>query len=316
MSYYRTPAIFGGILALGVILIFFLYLIFGVAHVEADNSNLQGSALSDCIEKYKHLTGAATLDVPNLYSLNGFCFDTLGSQLKLDQEQIRRNTFLFQSNENVVLLYMVVIITFSGVLLAGIQLIGSYKLAVIGRGELAGGGELTYSSSSGAMSFKSSVIGLTILALSFGFFLVFVKDVYPLKDMTTAANAHTSPRQGGFPNNLVPVLSGPQGNKPAQPANLQVPTQTSPRQDGFPNNLIPVLPGPQSNKPAQPANLHVPAETGAHVIHGRNIVRSSLLRSRAERADASVPVTARTCPRPTGSLRGPPLRALAAATQN
>jgi hypothetical protein len=47
-------------------------------------------------------------------------------------------------------------------------------------GELAGGGELTYSA--GGASFKSPVIGLTILAMSFAFFMVFVIYVYTIKE--------------------------------------------------------------------------------------------------------------------------------------
>ena len=46
---------------------------------------------------------------------------------------IKRDNFVFQRNETVVLLYMVVLITFIGVLLAGLQLLASYKLATLGR---------------------------------------------------------------------------------------------------------------------------------------------------------------------------------------
>jgi hypothetical protein len=218
MSERHSPLVYGGMVGLGVILLFYLYLMFSVAHVEADNSNFQERALSDCIEKYRPLASVVPVDVPNLYHLNGFCFDSLGSQLKLDQEQIRRNTFMFQSTENVVLLYMVVIITFSGVLLAGVQLVASYKLAVIGRGELAGGGELAYSPSSGAVSFKSSVVGLTILALSFAFFLIFVKEIYPLKELNAAATAQAGPGLSGSPVNLLPVLSTAAGTSQIKPA--------------------------------------------------------------------------------------------------
>ncbi|MEA3022441.1 MAG: hypothetical protein QOK01_1293 [Alphaproteobacteria bacterium] len=186
----------------GVLLAFFLYLIATVGRIETAVPN--HDAVAVCIEKHKATTGVTTVSVGDLYGLNGFCYDTIGSQLKIDQEKIRRDNFLFQRNENVVLLYMVVLITISGVVLAGVQLLASYKLAVLGRGELAGGSEINYSANS--ISFKSSVIGLTILAMSFAFFLVFVIYVYDLRDISDTAPRQAATQQ---PANLVPVLPPP-----------------------------------------------------------------------------------------------------------
>jgi hypothetical protein len=188
----------------GVLLAFFLYLIATVGRIETAVPNHDAVAL--CIEKHTATTGVTAVSVGDLYGLNGFCYDTIGSQLKIDQEKIRRDNFLFQRNENVVLLYMVVLITISGVVLAGVQLLASYKLAVLGRGELAGGGsEIKYSAN--AISFKSSVIGLTILAMSFAFFLVFVIYVYDLRDISDTASRQTATPQ--HPANLLPVPPPP-----------------------------------------------------------------------------------------------------------
>jgi hypothetical protein len=168
----------------GVLLTFFLYLIVTVGRIDAGVPNHDSVAV--CIEKYKATTGVTAVNVRDLYDFNGFCYDHIGSQLKIDQEKIRRDNFVFQRNENVVLLYMVVLITISGVILAGVQLLASYRLALHGHGELAGGGtEINYSPSS--VSFKSSVIGLAILAMSFAFFLVFVIYVYELHDVADTA---------------------------------------------------------------------------------------------------------------------------------
>ncbi len=263
MSHGRSPLVYGITLGLGVILLFYLYLMYGVAHVEVGNSSFQESAVSDCIERYRSLVSVPTVDVPNLYHLNGFCFDSLGSQLKLDQEQIRRNTFLFQSTENVVLLYMVVIITFSGVLLAGVQLVASYRLAVNGHGDLAGGGELTYSPSSGAVSFKSSVVGVTILALSFAFFLVFVKEIYPLKELNATATAQAGSRPGGSPVNLLPVIPAGAGASQAggNAANLNVPVRSGSLPTGAPNWPAPEMSAAETH-PVATATAQVPAMAG------------------------------------------------------
>jgi hypothetical protein len=187
----------------GVLLAVFLYLIVGVGRVDGDIRD--HGTLAVCIEKYRAQTAAVTVNVPTLYDLNLFCYNSIGSQLKLDQEKIRRDSFVFQRNENVVLLYMVVVITISGVVLAGVQLLASYRLALAGRGELAGGGgsEITYSVNS--VSLKSSVIGLTILAMSFAFFLVFVRYVYDMGELGSEGAARSAtPAQ--LPTQLMPVL--------------------------------------------------------------------------------------------------------------
>jgi hypothetical protein len=203
---WATPAalvwLFGG-----VVLAFFLYLIVTVGRIDAGVP--EHDAVAICIEKYRVTTQATKVDVGGLYDLNGFCYNSIGTQLMIDQEKIRRDNFVFQRNENVVLLYMVVLITISGVVLAGVQLLASYKLALAGHGELAGGGsEINYSASS--VSFKSSVIGLTILAMSFAFFLVFVIYVYELREISSPATpaAQTSvpaPPAPPAPPNLTPA---------------------------------------------------------------------------------------------------------------
>src|SRR6267142_2649111 len=100
MLNYRSVPALGGSIAIGVILAFLLYLIVGVGRVEPDDINSQGKALSSCIDRFRSELSIDKASVPILYSLNGFCFDSIGSQLKLDQEKIRRDNFLFQRNEN------------------------------------------------------------------------------------------------------------------------------------------------------------------------------------------------------------------------
>ncbi len=197
-----APAITAAAICLPLV-IFFLYLMLEVRRIEIDRSNVDGQAVSACIEKQRSNVSDVTVD--QLYRLNDFCYDTIGSQLKIDQEKIRRDNFLFQRNENVVLLYMVVLITLSGVALAGLQLFASYKLAAVGRGELAGGGEVSYSAQQG-VSFKSSVVGLMILALSFAFFLVFIVYVYSFTNEPSGSGTTITPvMKQHVPLNLLPV---------------------------------------------------------------------------------------------------------------
>jgi hypothetical protein len=89
-----------------------------------------------------------------------------------------------------VLLWMVVIITISGVLLAGLQLMASYKLAISGRQQFGDSSDLLLQHDK--ITLKSSVTGLFILVISFAFFIIFVFEVYTIKENKSDSTA-TSP---------------------------------------------------------------------------------------------------------------------------
>jgi hypothetical protein len=149
-------------------------------------TNYEGKPLAKCIEFHRDAAKIQNISIDEFYRINGFCYDSLVSQLLIDEELVRIDTFIFQKYQTIVLLFMVVTITLSGVGLAGLQLLASYKLAILGRGELAGGGELSYSRDS--ISFRSSVVGLMILAFSFAFFMVYVIWVYTITEGGTSAS--------------------------------------------------------------------------------------------------------------------------------
>jgi hypothetical protein len=175
--------------------------------------------ISHCIDTYRAGTSAPPADVEALNKLNDFCFNSTRSQLLVDEENIRKDNFVFQRYENMILLFVVVSLTLSGVILAGLQLLASYKLAVVGRGELAGGAEVSYSKD--AVSFKSSVVGLAILFISFAFFMVFVLEVYTLKESTSSTPSvpgiSEQVRLRGVPGPPPSPSSRPQGAPPSQP---------------------------------------------------------------------------------------------------
>src|SRR5260370_38463503 len=90
--------------------------------------------------------------------------------------------FIQQAYDERVLLWMVVVITLSGVFLAGLQLVGSYRLAAAaGRTDIEQSGEIALQRD--RISLKSSITGLFILLVSFAFFYVFVKQIVPLKEV-------------------------------------------------------------------------------------------------------------------------------------
>lgn len=114
-------------------------------------------------------------------------------ELMLDDFTIRRIKFIEQSRDGHVLLWVVVVITLSGVALAALQLAASYQLSKIGKGD-----EITESEISiedGKLSLKSSIVGLFILLVSMGFFSIFISNVYTIKEIggVAATPAHTEP---------------------------------------------------------------------------------------------------------------------------
>ena len=105
------------------------------------------------------------------------CYSLINAQGLLNDYAIRKLNFYQQFRANGVLMWMVVAVTFSGVLLAALQLMVSSQLATAKGTQLSTeAGELTVQHD--RLVLKSSVTGLFILLISFCFFLVFVFYVY------------------------------------------------------------------------------------------------------------------------------------------
>jgi hypothetical protein len=180
---------FAALLSIMILVGIFIFLILGTTRFHDVQGGIDNHTMDTCVDKFKGVLGSNPPTITDLYGINQFCYLHTDYQLQADEAIIRRDNYVFQRNENVVLLYMVVLITFGGVLLAGLQLYASYQLATTGHGELAGGAELAYSPQ--GASFKSSVVGLSILAMSFAFFLVFVIYVYTFTDNSTSQRQTT-----------------------------------------------------------------------------------------------------------------------------
>jgi sterol desaturase/sphingolipid hydroxylase (fatty acid hydroxylase superfamily) len=99
-----------------------------------------------------------------------------------------------QLHQNSVIMWMVVAITLSGVILAGIQLWATYRLAQAGKGTIADGGEVMIEQN--RLVVRSSVVGVVILALSFAFFAVYVLFVYRITDMPGIQTVAPRPTAG------------------------------------------------------------------------------------------------------------------------
>ena len=136
--------------------------------------------ISFCQKETLALVKPEKVDLSVMSGLLNYCYSHMIGQGALEEIGIRRNKFIKQNHEDGILLWMVVSLTLSGVILAGLQLLASYKLALIGRAEFAQSGELSLESS--RISLKSSVTGLLILTISFAFFMVYIMWVYTIKE--------------------------------------------------------------------------------------------------------------------------------------
>jgi hypothetical protein len=113
----------------------------------------------------------------SLREARNHCHSIIQSQQVLADLAIRKLNFFQQYRANGVLMWMVVLVTLSGVLLAGVQLRASYQLAAANKTSLPeSNGELILKRDQ--LVLKSSITGLFILVVSFCFFLVFVMYVY------------------------------------------------------------------------------------------------------------------------------------------
>ena len=176
------------------------------------------ASMSDCVERYAPKLKALDGGGPDMTGSFTLCYDITAAALLADEQYNRNENLAFQMSENVVLMWMVVAITVSGVTLAGLQLYASFKLASVGKGTLAEGGTLKLEN--GKVVVQSSIVGVIILAISFAFFMVFVRDVYSITEVPGSGVPQvqaTRPNMGRA-NGTVPEKARPGAPPSATPA--------------------------------------------------------------------------------------------------
>lgn len=119
------------------------------------------------------------IDLRFLAGLHGLCYARINEEDTLAEFGIRRGAFLTQQSETGILMWMVVLITMSGVLFAGVQLLAGFKLALLGKGGFDQGGQISLETNK--LSISSSVTGVLVLTISLFFFYVFAKEIYLIK---------------------------------------------------------------------------------------------------------------------------------------
>jgi hypothetical protein len=162
----------GGALAAGALILLILTLIKGTPPTPVE----QEWGMRECVPELLHRTVVGRAEFHEYQQAIQLCYSHLHGQGLLSDFKIRRQKFLQQSYDERILLWMVVLITLSGVALAGVQLVASFRLASAGAANFDQQTELSVEK--GRLSVKSSLTGLLILICSFAFFWVFVYQVY------------------------------------------------------------------------------------------------------------------------------------------
>ncbi len=90
--------------------------------------------------------------------------------------EIIKETFEWQGDASIVLLYLVVFIALIGIIFSGFQLWKAYKLSDPQP-------ETTLEVSAGKIRITSSVVGIIILTISLGFMYLFLQEVYPIREV-------------------------------------------------------------------------------------------------------------------------------------
>jgi hypothetical protein len=165
--------------AAAVIVGFLIGVFAGYAATEIPVARLPDApSMTQCVADTSGLFSQKTASSPEVFrEARDHCYSLIQSHELFNDVAIRKLNFFQQYRANGILMWMVVTVTFSGVLLAGMQLWASYQLADANRTALHEGNcELILKHDQ--LVLKSSVTGLFILLISFCFFLVFVIYVY------------------------------------------------------------------------------------------------------------------------------------------
>jgi hypothetical protein len=145
-----------------------------------DISVQKPSSMSECIPNTVKLVTKESVSTPELVKFaREHCYSLIRSEGLLNNFYVLDMAYIQQYRTNPVLLWLVVGVTISGVILAALQLLAAFQLAMTKNQDMEGGGAMSVKRSEIAL--KSSVTGLFILLMSFAFFLVFVFYVYRIE---------------------------------------------------------------------------------------------------------------------------------------
>jgi hypothetical protein len=142
-------------------------------------STQQAQRMARCRDELVAQIKPQNVDLRFLAGVHGLCYARINEEDTLEEFGIRRGAFLNQQAETGILMWLVVSITISGVLLAGLQLLAGFKLAMRGKAAFEQGGQISLEANK--LSLNSSVTGVLVLAISLCFFYIFAREIYLIR---------------------------------------------------------------------------------------------------------------------------------------
>lgn len=204
-----------------LILAVFGILLFWITHAPANTARSNAnSEVMTCKSDVLAQIGTKQIDMALEDQIANHCIGLISNSYSIADYDVRRNAFSEQANEQHYVLWLVIVITCSGIFLTALQLWSALNLSVASGMQVEAGGSAEISN--GKLSIQSSVAGLIILTLSFAFFLTYMTVVYPIRETDAVSKrpptAIVVPNSSGPPIGLsAPIPIGGQGRSEMPP---------------------------------------------------------------------------------------------------
>lgn len=148
--------------------------------LESKNDEYSSLSVRNCAEHNAEVHRSDKDYYTHINNYVDLCTKMIRTDLSNIDYYIRKQKFIEQSRADTVIMWMVVIITASGVAMAGAQLITSIVIAVSTKNDLSENMANEVTIEKGKIQFKSSVTGALIMLMSLMFFYIYVLYVYSI----------------------------------------------------------------------------------------------------------------------------------------
>ena len=184
--------------------------------------------IKDCESTLRGILGSKSVDMRLEDQIANHCIGVVSNSYSLQDYDVRRTSFIEQYHESQFVLWLVIGITISGVVLAGIQLVSAYNMSLMLGKSAFDAISLGFDAKS--ISLGTTVSGLVILAMSFAFFLVYVIYVYPVQitnsiSMNASKSIAMPNSEQALPTTPAAAPASPDSSPP--PSFYQAPRPTS-----------------------------------------------------------------------------------------
>jgi hypothetical protein len=168
-------------------------------HVTQGPTDIALSNLDACYGRSLTRLGKTTADIDTLWQVSALCYRESIYAYRRTELEVRRASYQQAQTQSDAILRLVVGMTWGGIALASLQLAFVFALSWRERKLLMDGSELTAESNrdSSKLYFRSSVVGLMILVITFAFFYLYAIDIYPVTDKASRTDPALDKAENG-----------------------------------------------------------------------------------------------------------------------